>query len=629
MRSIKHTIRATLLVCGSLLVALGYPLSALADEIPATVTDPPATSAPTEESVPAEASPTEAGGAFSAPTTPEPSTEAPVPAPEPPKLAYSYDASTGRWNSNEWTYNPTSGKYEKTIQPVAAPVTITPEKGDTNSLGLDSSTTNAIATALSATASTGDASVLSNTAAGNATTGNASSVATIVNNVNSSMASNSNQQAAQFVSNVMGDVNGDIMLQPMLLKAMLEAAAQKPTDATVKATTDTAITNDISLSAKSGDATVAKNGSAGDATSGNANTVANVLNIVNSMIAANQSFIGTINIYGNLNGDILIAPDFIPNLLASNGESGEASKAVGTASITSDNNTSVVNNIALAAKTGEALVSGNTAAGSATSGTATTNTVIFNLTNHEVVASNSLLVFVNVLGRWVGVIVDAPAGATAAAIGDNVTQNKLTPTPNLVIDAVNTTAITNNIDLSSVSGNATVARNTLGGNALTGNATASANVANIVGNNIGLSGWFGVLYINVFGSWVGSFGLDTSAGNPVIAMPSQNTTTSAEPLHVIQFIPRAGVQAVRAAVIQTGSIVSLASQSQPETETSAVSGVMTENNDTFQPAAAANIAPIDNLNLPMVFGSLLLAAGSLYGLRRLVASDGSAKHIVQ
>ncbi len=609
--------RATLLVSGSLLVAIGYPLSVLADEVPTAVTDPSTIIVPAENTTTETTPPAEPIITPPATETSEPTPESPA-EPEPPKTTYTYDASTGRWNSNTWTYDPVSGTYKQTVQPVAAPTTVSPEPtDDTSSLAIDSTTTNTIANALSASALTGDASVLRNTMAGGATTGDASSAATIINNVNSSMTSGTNQQAAQFVSNVMGDVNGDIMLQPMLLKAMLEAAIQQPTSTSIQASTNTAINNNLVLGAQSGDATVAGNTSAGNATSGSANTVANVVNLVNSMIAANQSFIGTVNIYGNLNGDILIAPDFIPKLLASNGDTSESPNAVGTASITSDNNTSVINNIALAAKTGEALVSGNTNAGDATSGTATTNAVIFNLTNHEVIASNSLLVFINVLGRWVGVIIDAPTGATAAAIGDGVTKN--TVAPNLVIDTMNTTAITNNLDLSSLSGNATVARNTLAGNALSGNATASANVANIVGNHIGLSGWFGVLFINVFGSWVGSFGLDTSAGDPIGDTSSNNATSNRQTERAIEFVPRAAKPSPHATVIQRGAIVpsssamqNVTSESTPQNDLAVVAEHKTSTGPVWHGPAL-----VDSLNLPMLVGSLVLVGGSLFGLRRV------------
>jgi hypothetical protein len=37
----------------------------------------------------------------------------------------------------------------------------------------------------------------------------------------------------------------------------------------------------------------------------------------------------------------------------------------------------------------------------------------------------------------------------------------------------------------------------------------------MINNNLSLNGWFGLLFINVFGSWNGSFGVNTSAGDPV------------------------------------------------------------------------------------------------------------------
>ena len=64
------------------------------------------------------------------------------------------------------------------------------------------------------------------------------------------------------------------------------------------------------------------------------------------------------------------------------------------------------------------------------------------------------------------------------------------------------------------SGNATVRNNTLGGNATTGDAKTSVNVMNLANSSFNLSDWFGILFINVFGNWYGSFGVDTAAGIP-------------------------------------------------------------------------------------------------------------------
>lgn len=607
MRAVRKKLQSLLLVGMSVVMLGGVPLAAYAEDVPATNTTstapPPAdtttptTPAPTTSTTPTTATDSQSTNSSSTPSA--------------PKTTYVYDSSTGHWNTDQWQYDTASGTYKPITQPVA-PSTPTLDTPDTTSTAT-STTNSAIATALNSVATSGDASVLSNGTAGDATSGNAISAATIMNNVNSSMTNADNKQAASFVSNVMGDVNGDIMLQPMLLKAMLEANAANTSTTT---TNNAGLTNNISLSANSGDATVSGNTSAGNATTGSANTVANVVNVINSLVAANQSFMGTINIYGNLNGDILIAPDFIPQLLATNGQAPTNSSAT----VTDNSTQSVVNNIALAAKTGAAVVSGNTIAGSATTGNATTNTVIFNLTNHAIVASDSLLVFINVLGRWVGVIVDAPTGATAAAIGDGVTSNSVSPS--LTVNATNNALLTNNIDLTSQSGDATVSHNTTGGNATTGNATASANVANITGSQIGLSGWFGVLFINVFGSWLGSFGVNTAAGGPIIQPPTQSQgSQTSTPLQVIEFVPHNLHQT--ATVIQ-GAFTSQTGgpdSSTPTASANEVLSAMTNNqqNPPVTTTLSSNAILQSIISALMLLGTLLLFGGIMNRYRKVLA----------
>lgn len=587
----------------------GAPLAAYADDTPTTDTSAASTTSPATDSATAAPATT---STTTAPTDTQPMNSSSTTSA--PKPTYVYDSSTGHWNTDQWQYDTTSETYKPITQPV---ISTTPAPDANTSTSTAASTTNsAIANALNSMATSGDASVLNNGTAGDATTGSATSAATIMNNVNSTMTNADNKQAASFVSNVMGDVNGDIMLQPMLLKAMLEANAANTTTAT--STNNTSLTNNLSLGATSGNALVSGNTTAGNATTGSANTVANVVNVINSLVAANQSFIGTINIYGNLNGDILIAPGFIPQLLAANG----AAPITPSATTVTDNSTqSVVNNIALAAKTGAAVVTGNTTGGSATTGNATTNTVIFNLTNHAIVASDSLLVFVNVLGRWVGVIVDAPTGATSAAIGDGVTSN--TVSPSLTVNATNNALLTNNIDLTAQSGSATVTHNTRGGNATTGNATASANIANITGSQIGLSGWFGVLFINVFGSWLGSFGVDTAAGNPVVQPPTQTQgggQTSA-PIQVIEFVPHNLHQT--STVIQGGftSQAGGTDDSRPTASTGGVLSAMTSGQQGSPVNAAVSSSAIlqSIISVLMLLGTLLLFGGFINRFRKVVA----------
>lgn len=522
MQKLKNAARMCLIYVSVVVLASGYPLAAFAETAEGTT-------------VPSVAPETT--------TTPTPASE----------RNYRYDPQSERWNSERWMYNPSTHRYDPAPQstptvtppvstddpsvtndPVATPQTTTTDSSpSTASTDIDATTNTTVDNDIVSNATTGNATVGSNTTAGNATTGDASAVATIVNTINSSVSA-SGPEFATFVTDIVGDVHGDIMLYPMLLKAMLQAAAQ-PTDTSITASTKNTINNDVTLNATSGDAAVTQNTNAGNATSGSANTVANVMNIINSIIAANQSFVGTVNIYGNLDGDILVAPDFLPQLLAAN--QGSTTSPGSSLVVSSDDTQSIINNINLSAATGDATVTKNTNAGSATSGQAKTNVVLLNLSGHQIVASNSLLVFVNVLGQWVGLIVDAPAGATAAALGTGVTSN--TASPDLTITANNQNSITNNINLNSQSGDATVSENTNAGNATTGNATASANVANVSNTQMGLSGWFGVLFINVFGSWLGSFGIDTEHGNKPTPTGTTTPTPTTQPPQVFQFVEKA------------------------------------------------------------------------------------------
>lgn len=563
-----------------------------------------------------------------------------------PSTTYSYDASTGRWNTNLWYYDSSTGTYqpipqpEPVVEPVASsstgtdnpitdqssivpspvtPTIISPETD--NNLVLDqqnSATTISADNQTDATniinsqAQTGDATVILNTIAADATSGNASDTATILNNVNSVLSIADNQKAASFTTDVLGDVNGDIILKPMLLKAMLESGPTDPASAVANVTNESTLTNDINLSAKTGNAGVIGNTTAGDATSGSANTVANVVNIINSMIAANQSFVGTVNIYGNLNGDILIAPDFIPQLIASNGNAFDREKETSTVSvINSKDMQSIINNVSLAAESGKAAVLNNTTAGDATTGDANTNVVIFNLSGHDIIASNSLLVFINVLGKWVGVIVDAPAGATAAAIGNGIKTDANIP-PDLTLVSTNTNQIVNNIKLLSQSGNATVAGNTTAGNATSGNATASANIANMTGSRFGLSGWFGILFINVFGSWYGSFGLNTAYGDPVVEVDY-----SQSPNRVVEFIPAVTSQKdSNITVVSANSDGQYsATNSQNQSDDGTVLGSMSSN-DKGPRLTSTKRSVSNNVNLPLLVISVFLIIISAFGINR-------------
>lgn len=393
-------------------------------------------------------------------------------------------------------------------------------------------------------ARSGNAIVLSNTNGGSATTGNATNMATIVNMLQSSSNLLGSGQVVTFVHDIDGDLTGDLMLDPNVLSAVQPASESLSGNSqlTLNNSVDAAINNDIRLNSESGDATVSRNTTAGDARSGDAKAIANIINLINSAVSSGRSFIGTININGNFNGDILLPANFVDQLVAANvpkvtiyNTGPDSNNAVnnnggGSTTVNNTNNLGINNIVNANAVSGNAAVTRNTNAGSATTGNASNSITAFNLTGSNVIGKNSILVFVNVLGEWVGLIVNTPAGTSAAHLGGGITSANVSQTGPDSSNAVNNSGTTdqtinnnvnqqinNNIDINARSGDATVSSNTTAGDARSGDAETAVNLLNMSNSSLSLSDWFGILFINVFGTWNGSFGINTAAGDPVIA----------------------------------------------------------------------------------------------------------------
>jgi hypothetical protein len=474
-------------------------------------------------------------------------------------LEFKLNPSTGNMERTIWVYSPAAGAYTPRVEVQPKPISPTPAPSgtikpaqqqmsgsaaannqpssstsisntgpDSNNTIDNSQTTNgnlnlgsnvSVTNGINSIAGSGNALVQGNTTGGNAATGDAETIVNILNLLQSSW-NPSNGDITTFSADIY-DHYGDLLFDPSIVlstgsNSNNQINRNSETNLDINIQNDGRIVNNVDLSARTGDASVTGNTTGGNATTGDANAVANIFNLVNAMIAPGSSFIGTINILGSLNGDILL-----PSLLASIGQTGpDSTNAINSnnttnANVTSFDNRSIANSTNLSASSGNAAVTGNTTGGSATTGDAQTELNIFNLTGRDIIGSNGLLVFSNVLGSWSGFIFDAPTGQSSVlgtGPGSTNTVNSNT-TNNLSLDSVSNTAIENNITASARSGDATVANNTTGGNAATGNATASANIVNLINSQLNFSDWFGVLFINVFGDWTGSFGRDTEAGN--------------------------------------------------------------------------------------------------------------------
>lgn len=464
---------------------------------------------------------------------------------------YSYNPETGHWDTTEWIYDAPSGKYvpniisvlslpegavvdESSPTPTAKTTSLAPSTsqqaasntgpGSSNTIsdtskpkGLFDLFYNAfISNDINSSAISGDALVNMNTLAGSALSGDARAIATIFNLLQSSWNLGLVGNAFHaFTESIFGNIIGDLLLDPGYTPGA--SSAVNPSDITVNANSNTAIDNTITLEATSGDAAVTNNTKAGDATSGSATVIANIINAINSSIVSGQSFVGMLNIYGNLNGDILLPQNLITSLLASNAIGTLDTSQISNSDILGNfnNNSTITNTVNANANSGDANVDKNTSAGNATSGAANTNVTLLNLTGRKVIGKNALLVFVNVMGKWVGMIVDAPAGSTAAALGSGVTENS-----SLTLNDTDNKTINNTVNVDATSGDATVSNNTSAGNATSGDANAAVNILNLNNSQFALSDWFGVLFINVFGTWTGSFGIDTPAGTLPLSPPN-------------------------------------------------------------------------------------------------------------
>lgn len=445
---------------------------------------------------------------------------------------YSYNPETEQWDTTKWksdnsgVYSPNTASQPRTStvptdilksgeQPsyetessralITTPQSTNEVKdSDSNEYFFDGYYNVTISGSIQSRALSGDALVSGNTIGGNATTGSALSYASLLNIVQASFGGT----PAYYSTNIQGGHVGDLVIDPDNL-----AVADHQSNPELKVThaQDLTIQNDVKLTAISGDATVGGNTEGGDATSGDAQVAMTIMNLINSSIATDQSFIGVLNILGDFEGDVLLASDLMESLLASNVPTSEIMFNNPTnVSVKSDINITAENNIELNAESGDAVVSGNTQGGDATSGSASTTLTVFNLIGQQIVAENALLVFVNVGGEWVGFITNAPAGSTVALLGSGGEYSL--PYEQLDYDVRSDYTIVNDVQLNATSGDATVTHNTLGGDAKSGDAQVAANVMNVVNSNLLFNSWFGALFINVFGDWFGSFGTDTAYG---------------------------------------------------------------------------------------------------------------------
>jgi hypothetical protein len=510
---------------------------------------------------------------------------------------------------------------------------------------------------LDSSAKSGNVSATDNTHVGSAVSGAANVLANLINLLTSAW-SWSSGGLNMFMQNLFGNINGNIKLNPSQTTAAgggslgsstgVANTGAGSTNSTslsnsnslgVNASNNGNIVNNVTASAVSGNASANKNTEAGNVASGNATAEVNIINLINSYISSGSSFFGILNIFGNLNGDVLFPQGFLNGAVTSGAPATPLSSGITSTGSGSDNQSGtknsdttallnnssfgLTNNIKANAASGQTSADSNTSAGNVASGAASTTGSNFNFTNNSLFGDNAVLVIVNVLGHWIGKIMTVPGGSSTSALltGNAVIKNTGAESNNqAAVSNANTAqinethkgSITNNVDVQANSGKASAAQNTIVGNVTSGTAKVATGVSNIVNSVINVKHWFGVLIVNVFGSWTGDVGDHSS---PTTAAPLVSAVTSPSRTFLAPTSTLTPAQTSQLELLPVSAVTPATQMSTSKVKTNADGKVLAATAPLSSHIAASSHAR--NLNF-IFWGAaiLLMLAGMMFSIER-------------
>ena len=380
-----------------------------------------------------------------------------------------------------------------------------------------------IANTGSSSAGTGqnEASSLNNNGSSLIYTGNANAQANVVNVANTNII---DSNGFLVLYNVFADYFGSLDLRNWFNfePGPCPSGCQLIENLNVANVNTATVSNDIFVSASSGENIASS--SNGDATilSGDANAGANVVNLVNTNIVGSNYLLIALNNFGDWIGDIVL-PDktFFEKLLSLNFPQATINQnSNNSTNINNDNQAAVENSLNSQTDTGGNLSQGGNSTIATGNGQSSTN--VANFINQNIYDSGNLFILIKVHGQWIGNVYGLPEGATwheengqiivqgngqtASGSGETgINSNENSQTVN--ISNTNNAIIKNNVNVFALTGNNQVISLNGNANVLSGNAKAGTNVLNMVNTNIIGRNWVFAL-INIFGDWQGnlSFG---------------------------------------------------------------------------------------------------------------------------
>ena len=347
-------------------------------------------------------------------------------------------------------------------------------------------------------------------------TSDAVSFTEVENNVNTTEV---NSQVSDQTLNILLDSTGDIDLTTMSLET--PPPAQTSESAGVLEIANLAsVSNEIISIANTGENTAEGSGATTIST-GDSYSIVTLLNKVNTIIIDSTLHLVTINIFGDMKGNIIL-PDFAL----------EDATACCSAFIVIENNAGVFNIIDSSAITGE-----NTAvvgdSGNIETGSAQSIVNVFNLVNMNLIGVIFQRLYINNAGQWTGNFLgwgnfgfseggqsltfeSVSSGGTGGCAGCGVGG----------ADIENKALVTNNItSLANTGGNSATGSNV---QIKTGNAYSSVLAANLVNTSI-INSWGFIGFINIFGTLEGDIGGASKFIVPTpTPEPAQEVTASSD-----------------------------------------------------------------------------------------------------
>ena len=332
-------------------------------------------------------------------------------------------------------------------------------------------------------------------------TGNAVSEVAVDNSVNTNSI---NSEVVYNTINIFVDQNGNLNLSdPFTVAAAM--IPEHPDDEVINVSFTNVnnyayLSNNISSYANTGNNTIntTNYGDQAVINTGNAYSIVSLLNKVNFTIINSTIHIVSINIFGSLNGNIIL-PDFA---LAN------ASCATCGVTLAASNSATVVNNVDSEAISGQNTIYGN---GSINTGDAASLVNNLNIVNANFVNTTVQGLFINLVGNWDGNFIgwnafDPESGGATLMFylaGPLLSGTGACPTCAVGdVSIYNSAYVENNVTSLANSGGNTVNGN---GSINSGSAFSSISLINFINANfINSIGFFG--FLNIFGDWTGDIG---------------------------------------------------------------------------------------------------------------------------